>query len=130
MVVDFKSARNDSVKDDLDGGKEIQRCLYAAGQDPFRRSHRNHPKPSVSSTGMQAVSLSDPDEALRGLAEALNLAFAAFEEGKVFSGPGALETYYDFKFALPAQATTQYLKRKQPLFEKLHPLGETFWKGT
>lgn len=113
-VRDYKTGR--SIGDDvvLNGGKELQRCLYAfavkallgdkveiAASLLFLREGVDRP-------------LSDPAETLDAVAGYLADARAALLSGAVVIGPDAGGSWDDLSFALPANVASGYAPRKLP----------------
>ena len=127
-VYDFKTTRGKPAEDGLERGQELQRCLYTAavksllGAKTIVEPILIYPRQECHQSP-----LSNPDDTLAELADVLNLAFEAFEKGMIFSGPETEENFYDFRFALPAQALNRYLKKKKNLVDEKHPLGKKLW---
>ena len=102
-VLDYKTgkAREPVV---LDGGRELQRCLYAfavgalLGQDVSVEAALLYPHDE----GKGYRVLDDQAETLRILTEALAAAEASLIGGAALPGPDAGDTYDDLLFALPA----------------------------
>lgn len=111
-VTDYKTGR--AVEDDarLRGGKELQRCLYAfavkalLGDDVEIHASLLFPREGVN------LPLADPGQTLDDLAGYLRIARRSLLEGALLAGPDAGGSYDDLRFALPANASATYLRRK------------------
>ncbi|MEN7528653.1 PD-(D/E)XK nuclease family protein [Cupriavidus sp. DL-D2] len=111
-VTDYKTGR--AVEDDarLRGGKELQRCLYAfavkalLGNDVEIYASLLFPREGVD------LPLADPEQTLADLAGYLRIARRSLLEGALLAGPDAGGSYDDLRFALPANASATYLRRK------------------
>jgi hypothetical protein len=123
-VIDYKTGRlrNNMAQVVLDGGKELQRCLYA-----FAVRTLIGPRVKVEASllypraqqGEQALfPLPDVDAALAQLATALAIARKNMFNGIVAPGADAGDMFNDFAFALPASPS--YVDRKsEPARERL-----------
>ena len=123
-VIDYKTGRlrNNMAQVVLDGGKELQRCLYA-----FAVKTLIGPRVKVEASllypraqqGEQALfPLPDVDAALAQLATALAIARKNMINGIVAPGADAGDMFNDFAFALPASPS--YVDRKsEPARERL-----------
>lgn len=123
-VTDYKTGRPPGRKAArqwvLNGGRELQRCIYAAAVSrllPGAHAMRIEPR-LVYPRGADAVYvLDDPAEALLVLERYLNAALDAVRSGATVPGTDADSKFNDFAFALPAQAKFDYLPRKRPAAE-------------
>jgi RecB family exonuclease len=113
-VTDYKSGKS-SREMQLNGGAELQRCLYAyavraliAGA-PEVEARLLYPR-----TG-KTLLLADPVQTLDRLSGYLAAALQSFAEGNTLPGPATAEEWYDLAFALPGAARESYLAIKQPL---------------
>ena len=113
LVRDYKTGR--VPKDDivLDGGRELQRCLYAfavralLGDDVAIAASLLYPREK------RDLRLEDPDAALRTLIGHLQAARANLASGGAVMGEDTGNTYDDLAFALPANAGAIYRPRKE-----------------
>ena len=111
-VCDYKTGRKPKGEPVLDGGKELQRCLYAyavktlLGPEVQITASLLYPGHAVE------LKLPEPDVTLAQAAGYLKLARESLEAGAALIGPDAGDTYDDFAFALPANARAVYCKRK------------------
>ena len=113
LVRDYKTGR--VPKDDivLDGGKELQRCLYAfavralLGDEVSIATSLLYPHEELD------LRLDDPDGVLDMLAGHLRAARASLVSGGAVMGVDTGENYDDLAFALPANAGAVYRVRKE-----------------
>lgn len=114
LVRDYKTGKK--PKDDivLDGGKELQRCLYAfavkamLGPDIAIRASLFYPREQAD------LLLENPEATLTEISRHLKAARASFLAGNSLIGPDAGDGFDDLAFALPANAKAGYCKRKLP----------------
>ena len=113
LVRDYKTGR--VPKDDivLDGGKELQRCLYAfavralLGDEVSIAASLLYPHEELD------LRLDDPDTVLGTLTGHLRAARASLASGGAVMGADTGENYDDLAFALPANAGAVYRVRKE-----------------
>ena len=113
LVRDYKTGR--VPKDDivLDGGKELQRCLYAfavkalVGDDVTIATSLLYPRDD------RDLQLDDPRTTLRTLTGHLQSARANLASGGAVMGADTGDKYDDLAFALPANAGAIYRPRKE-----------------
>ncbi len=123
-VIDYKSGRT-APPAGIDGGKELQRALYASavrslvGPDVQIRAYLLH-APSG-----KAVELEDPDETLRRLAGAATLARTLLRAGNALPGVDAFDDYADHLLALPADRATYQTTKRAALDEARRQVLET-----
>jgi PD-(D/E)XK nuclease superfamily len=114
LVRDYKTGRPPRTAIRLNGGRELQRCLYAfavkalLGNDVAISASLLFPRESVD------LQLEDPEAVLAEITTYLRAARASFAGGAALTGPDTGGTYDDLAFALPANATATYCKRKMP----------------
>ena len=123
-VTDYKSGRVPGKPPQIDGGAELQRCLYG-----FAVRSLIATRPEVEArlvyprSDDPALVLDDTEETLAALAGYLEAARMLFVDGNALSGPPAEDRWYDLSFALPAGAKDGYLRAKGRLVERsLAPL--------
>ncbi|MFO7964885.1 MAG: PD-(D/E)XK nuclease family protein [Desulfobacterales bacterium] len=115
-VTDYKSGRPRSKPPQLDGGSELQRCLYAYAVKALIST-----RPEVEARLLYTrnpdcmLTLDQPENTLEKLAEYLTAAVASFSAGFSLPGPAAEGRWYDMAFALPGGAKESYLENKIPL---------------
>lgn len=124
-VTDYKSGRYPGKPPQINGGAELQRCLYA-----FAVRSLIPARPEVEArlvyprSDKPALALDDTRETLAELVKYLNAARDLFVDGKTLSGAAAADRHYDLSFALPGRSREMYLKTKGPLSAKtLMPLS-------
>ena len=113
LVRDYKTGR--APRDDivLDGGKELQRCLYAfavkalLGDKVVIEASLLYPREE------RDLRLDDPDATLRTLTGYLQAARTNLASGGAVMGEDTGGTYDDLAFALPANAGAIYRPRKE-----------------
>ncbi|WP_339913385.1 PD-(D/E)XK nuclease family protein [uncultured Brevundimonas sp.] len=114
LVRDYKTGK--PPKDDIviNGGKELQRCLYAfavkamLGNDVAITASLLYPRVPAE------LVLADPEATLADITGHLQAARASLISGEALPGPDAGGSYDDLSFALPANAAATYCKRKTP----------------
>ncbi|WP_085338407.1 PD-(D/E)XK nuclease family protein [Aquidulcibacter paucihalophilus] len=114
LVRDYKTGKPPKQNIGIDGGRELQRCLYAfavkalLGDDVSIRASLFYLRDQLD------LQLDDPDSTLTELIGYLQAARANLQSGQAFIGPDTGDTYDDLAFALPANAGATYCKRKLP----------------
>ncbi|KDP87801.1 hypothetical protein CF70_034375 [Cupriavidus sp. SK-3] len=112
LVRDYKTGRAPATAIRLDGGKELQRCLYAfavkalLGDDVQITASLLYPRQMVE------LPLEDADSALADICGHLRVARSNLLAGTAVIGTDTGGAYDDFAFALPANAAATYCKRK------------------
>lgn len=112
LVCDYKTGRAPDKSIILDGGKELQRCLYAfavkamLGDDITINASLLYLRDKVS------FELKDPDDTLGDITGHLSAARVSFLSCGGLIGPDTGGAFDDFAFALPANSGSAYLKRK------------------
>lgn len=112
LVRDYKTGRKPKDSIILDGGRELQRCLYAfavkamLGDDVEISASLLYPRDDVD------LQLDDPDGTLLNIAAYLHAARANLLSGGSVLGVDTGGAYDDLAFALPANADATYCKRK------------------
>ena len=114
IVRDYKTGKPPDRAIRLNGGAELQRCLYAfavkalLGERVAVSASLFYPR-----AGLDLI-LDDPEAAMAELAQYLRAAGASFAAGAALPGPDAGVGYDDLAFALPANAGAAYCIRKEP----------------
>ena len=112
LVRDYKTGRPPTGRITLDGGKELQRCLYAfavkamLGDDVTISASLLYLRDGVD------LQLDDPEATLLEIAGYLCAARANLVSGGGVIGLDAGGAYDDLAFALPANARAAYCERK------------------
>lgn len=112
LVRDYKTGRPPKDSISLDGGRELQRCLYAfavkalLGADVSISASLFYPRDQID------LQLDDPEATLIEVTGYLRAARANLTAGNALFGPDTGGAYDDLAFALPANAGATYCKRK------------------
>lgn len=112
-VTDYKGGKCPKDAVTLDGGSELQRCLYAyavhslLGDDMEVEAALVYPRAGVTRP------LQDANGTLATLAGHLRAARANLMAGRALPGPDTGGDYDDLAFALPAMADKGWCRRKQ-----------------
>lgn len=113
-VLDYKTGKLPKNPGVLNGGKELQRCLYA-----FAVQALLGPQLSISAAllflrDQRELPLVESETALTALQRYLGFARTSLAAGRALPGTSAGDDHDDFAFALPANAAGSYCKRKRP----------------
>lgn len=114
LVRDYKTGKAPTGDIRLNGGAELQRCLYAfavrqlLGDGVEIEASLLYPKEPLD------LRLDDPPGLLAEVTGYLQAAQASLSGGAALPGPDTGGKYDDLAFALPANAGATYCKRKQP----------------
>jgi PD-(D/E)XK nuclease superfamily len=114
LVRDYKTGRAPRTAIQLDGGKELQRCLYAfavkalLGDDVTISTSLLFPREEID------LKLQNPEAVLAELSAYLRAAKTSLVSGAALPGPDTGGDFDDLTFALPANASATYCKRKLP----------------
>jgi hypothetical protein len=114
LVRDYKTGRPPRGDIRLNGGRELQRCLYAfavkalLGDDVAISASLLYPREPVD------LQLDDPEAVLAEITGYLRAARTSLSGGAALPGPDTGGVYDDLAFALPANASATYCKRKLP----------------
>ena len=127
LVRDYKTGRPPRTAIRLNGGRELQRCLYAfavkalLGEDVAISASLLFPREPVD------LQLEDPEAVLAEITTYLRAARVSFAGGAALTGPDTGGDYDDLAFALPANASATYCKRKMPAAtERLGDLAQVW----
>jgi hypothetical protein len=122
LVRDYKTGKPPRGNIRLNGGRELQRCLYAfavkalLGDDVAISASLLYPSNLVD------LQLEDPEAVLGEITGYLRAARISLSRGAALPGPDTGGDYDDLAFALPANASATYCKRK--LLAATERLGE------
>ncbi len=114
-VLDYKSGRLPAKPVILQGGKELQRCLYAYAVKALLGEAVEIEAALLYPRDTEARHLEEADIVLEQLAGHLRAARQNLIAGRVLIGPDNGGEYDDLSFALPANATNGYCPRKLDL---------------
>lgn len=129
LVRDYKTGRPPRDDISIDGGRELQRCLYAfavkalLGADMSISASLLYPRTQTD------LLLADPEATLGELTAYLQSASTSLSAGHVLIGPDTGGTYDDLVFALPANAGATYCKRKMPAATELFGDAALVWEA-
>nr|WP_246844996.1 PD-(D/E)XK nuclease family protein [Altererythrobacter sp. TH136] len=128
-LIDYKGGRTPPETIALNGGAELQRCLYAyavkalLGDGTEIEAVLLYPRDDVS------LRLQEPGAALQSLIQYLRIARASLLSGKALIGPDSGGEYDDFRFALPANASNGYCPRKLGAVKELMADASLVWEA-
>jgi len=129
IVRDYKTGRSPKKPIWLDGGSELQRCLYAFAVRALLGEHIAITASLLYPKDDLELPLDNPRAVMADLAAYLGAARRSFTAGAAIPGPDAAGKYDDLAFALPANAGATYCQRKRPAilaqFADLVPLWES-----
>lgn len=114
LVRDYKTGRPPRSEIQINGGRELQRCLYAfavkalLGGDVAITASLLYPREPID------LQLDDPEAVLTEITGYLRAARASLAGGAALPGPDTGGDYDDLAFALPANGSATYCKRKMP----------------
>lgn len=111
-VVDYKSGKPPKNPVALDGGSELQRCLYAYAVGALIGAHVRVEAALVYPRDRVVRLLDDPAGTLDALTCHLRAARENLMAGRALMGPDTAHPYDDLAFALPAMAEKGWCRRK------------------
>jgi hypothetical protein len=114
LVRDYKTGKPPKEDALLDGGRELQRCLYACAVKALLGEDVAITASLLFPHEQRELSLDDADALLAEISGYLRAAHTSLADGAALIGPDAAGTYDDLAFALPANASATYCKRKLP----------------
>ena len=123
-VIDYKSGRTKPAAG-IDGGKELQRALYASAVHSLLGPHVQTRAYLLHAPSGKAVELEDPKGTLARLAEAATLARRLLQGGNAVPGADAFDDYADHLLALPADRTSYQSTKATALDEARRRVLET-----
>ena len=129
LVRDYKTGRPPKDNISLDGGRELQRCLYAfavkalLGADVSISASLLFPRDQID------LQLADPEATLTEITGYLQAARANLTAGNALIGPDTGGNYDDLAFALPANAGATYCKRKLPAATEIFGDAAQIWEA-
>lgn len=112
IVRDYKTGQPPKNSVTLDGGKELQRCLYAFAAKALMGKHIAISASLLYLRDETELDLEDPEATLIEAATFLNAARTSLRSGNCVIGPSSGGGYDDLAFALPANAAPTYCQRK------------------
>ncbi len=113
-VRDYKSGRTPSSDIVFDGGKELQRCLYAFAAKAMLGENVDVTSSLLYLRDETDLPLDDPELRMREISHYLQAARANLLSGGALLGIDAGSRFDALAFALPANASATYRRRKEP----------------
>lgn len=113
LVRDYKTGKAPRSDIRLNGGRELQRCLYAFAVKALLGDHVAISASLLYPREPLDLPLQDPEAVLAEITNYLSAARTALAGGAALPGPDTGGDYDDLAFALPANAGATYCKRKQ-----------------
>lgn len=124
-VIDYKTGRlPDNKRLVLDGGKELQRCIYGFAVRTLIPGAEIE-SGLLYSRQLEFLALEDFDSTLETAATAIQDAVESIEKGNALPGMGADEG--DLLFAMPANAKGDYLAKKSGLIGEAMGDAAAIW---
>lgn len=114
IVRDYKTGIPPKKPIRLNGGSELQRCLYAFAVRALLGEHVAITASLLYPHADLELQLDDPKAVMADLTTYLGAAGRSFATGAAIPGPDAAGKYDDLAFALPANAGATYCRRKRP----------------
>jgi hypothetical protein len=128
-VVDYKTGRVKPPDIVLDGGRELQRCLYAYAVTSILGDQVKVEAELVYLRGAELRRLESGDEAFRELRTALCAVHERLRSGFAVPGVDAGNERDDLRFALPANAISGYCRRKAGSFATALGEATSIWEA-
>jgi len=112
LIRDYKTGKAPKDKIIIDGGKELQRCLYGFAVKALLGDQVSIRASLLYLREDHNLELEDPDGTLAQLTEYLSVATENLTAGHAIFGDDAGNKFDDLAFALPAMARASYCVRK------------------
>lgn len=122
LVRDYKTGRRPKDAIVIDGGKELQRCLYAFAVRALLGGDVEIAASLLYLRDRVDLRLDDPAATLEEVSAYFRAARANLQAGLALMGPDTGDTYDDLAFALPANVGNGYRIRKEAVAKER--LGE------
>lgn len=113
LVRDYKTGQLPKNAIVIDGGKELQRCLYAFAVRALLGDDIEIAASLLYLRDRVDLQLDDPAATLGEISGYLHTARANLRAGRALMGPDTGDTYDDLAFALPANVANGYRRRKE-----------------
>ncbi|MAB12302.1 PD-(D/E)XK nuclease family protein [Parvibaculum sp.] len=113
LVRDYKTGKPPKGDIRVNGGRELQRCLYAFAVKALLGDHIAISASLLYPREPLDLQLDEPEIVLAEIKAYLRAARTALVSGAALPGPDTGSDYDDLAFALPANAGATYCKRKQ-----------------
>lgn len=128
-VCDYKTGARPKTDIILNGGQELQRCLYGFAVRALLGAEVEVDASLLYLRDETRLKLPDPQAALDAMVGYLNAARANLLAGVSTIGPDAGEEYDEFAFALPANAGAAYRQRKLAAAIERLGVAATVWEA-
>jgi hypothetical protein len=128
-VRDYKTGRPPKKPINLDGGRELQRCLYAFAVKALLGADVSISASLLYPWQLLELQLEDPESTLDEISGYLRSARANLAAGNALIGPDTGGAYDDLAFALPANASATYCKRKLAAASDLFGDAAQVWEA-
>ncbi|WCM90608.1 PD-(D/E)XK nuclease family protein [Acidovorax sp. NCPPB 3576] len=129
IVTDYKTGRTPSKDSVLNGGQELQRCLYAFAVKSLLGNAVSVQPSLLYLRGQHSMTMEDPDAVLTALQGYLSTGRTSLTAGNALAGISAAGDYDDLAFALPANAAAGYCKRKKAAVTELMGEATQVWEA-
>ena len=114
LVRDYKTGRPPRGEISLNGGRELQRCLYAFAVKALLGDNVSISASLLYPRELVDLQLNDPEGVLSQIKGYLRAARTSLAGGAALPGPDTGGDFDELAFALPANASATYCKRKMP----------------
>jgi hypothetical protein len=128
-VRDYKTGRPPKKSINLDGGRELQRCLYAFAVKALLGAGVSVSASLLYPWQLLELQLEDPETTLDEISGYLRSARSNLAAGNALIGPDTGGAYDDLAFALPANAAATYCKRKLVAASELFGDAAQVWEA-
>ena len=129
VLCDYKSGKLPKSSVILNGGQELQRCLYAYAARTLLGDSVEIDAALLYPRGDRVLRLENPEATLEELADYLAAAHVNLAAGKAVIGKETAGRYDDLAFALPANAQASYCARKMPAAIRLLGNAVHVWEA-
>lgn len=129
FVRDYKTGRPPKDDISIDGGRELQRCLYAFAVKALLGAEVSISASLLYLRAEADLQLADPEATLVEITGHLQAASTSLSAGHALIGPDTGGTYDDLAFALPANSGAGYCKRKTPAAADLFGDAALVWEA-
>ena len=129
LVRDYKTGRPPKDDISLDGGRELQRCLYAFAVKALLGDHMLISASLLFPRDQIIFKLAEPEKTLTEITGYLQAARVNLQSGQALIGPDTGGTFDDLAFALPANAGATYCKRKLPAANEAFGDAARVWEA-
>lgn len=129
LVRDYKTGTPPKDDNGIDGGRELQRVLYAFAVKALLGAEVSISASLLFPRDQIDLQLADPEATLAEMTRYLRAARANLAAGNGLIGPDAGGNYDGLAFALPANAGATYCKRKMPAAAEIFGEAAQVWEA-